>query len=240
VPIVGPVVRLMLVEDDRTMRETVAAYLTRAGHEVISVGDGAEAVTRFAESPVDLVLLDLMLPGMSGLEVTRRLRAVQRDLPLIMVTARAQEHERVQGLLAGADDYITKPYSLRELDLRIRSLLRRITAAGPEHPDTLVDGDLRVEVAAGRALQDGEPLSLTGREFDLLVWFLQHPAVIHSREDLIREVWRWNVGDPSTVTVHVRRLREKIEVDPSRPTRLATVFGKGYRWDPSGSTEAGS
>ncbi|QPE05947.1 response regulator transcription factor [Microbacterium schleiferi] len=224
-------VRLMLVEDDRTMRETVAAYLTRAGHEVIAVGDGDDAVSRFAEAPVDLVLLDLMLPGMSGLDVTRRLRAMRRDLPLIMVTARTQEHERVQGLLAGADDYITKPYSLRELDLRIRSLLRRTTATAAEPSGVLVDGDLRVEVAAGRALRGGESLSLTSREFDLLVWFLQHPGVVHSREDLIREVWRWNVGDPSTVTVHVRRLREKIETDPSHPTRLATVFGKGYRWD---------
>lgn len=231
-PIVGHVVRLMLIEDDRTMREAVAAYLIRAGHEVIAVGDGDEAVSRFAESGVDLVLLDLMLPGTGGLEVTRRLRAMRRDLPLIMVTARAQEHERVQGLLAGADDYITKPFSLREMDLRIRSLLRRTTSAPPDASDTLIDGDLQVDVAAGRALRASASLPLTGREFDLLVWFLQHPGVVHSREDLIREVWRWNVGDPSTVTVHVRRLREKIEADPSRPTRLVTVFGKGYRWDP--------
>ena len=160
---------------------------------------------------------------------------MRRDLPLIMVTARTQEHERVQGLLAGADDYITKPFSLRELDLRIRSLLRRATTTPRATSDILVDGDLRVEVAAGRAVRDGEALTLTAREFDLLVWFLQHPGVVHSREDLIREVWGWNVGDPSTVTVHVRRLREKVETDPSRPTRLATVFGKGYRWDTDGS-----
>tara|TARA_B100000678_G_scaffold115591_2_gene96849 strand:- start:4253 stop:4993 length:741 start_codon:yes stop_codon:yes gene_type:complete len=231
----GAVVRLMLVEDDRTMRETVAAYLARAGHDVVAVADGDAAISRFAESGVDLVLLDLMLPGTGGLEVTRRLRAMRRDLPLIMVTARTQEHERVQGLLAGADDYITKPFSLRELDLRIRSLLRRATTAPRATSDILVDGDLRVEVAAGRAVRDGEALTLTAREFDLLVWFLQHPGVVHSREDLIREVWGWNVGDPSTVTVHVRRLREKVETDPSRPTRLATVFGKGYRWDTDGS-----
>lgn len=230
--------RLMLVEDDRTMRETVAAYLTRAGHEVIALADGDLAISRFAESAVDLVLLDLMLPGTSGLEVTRRLRSMRRDLPLIMVTARTQEHERVQGLLAGADDYITKPFSLRELDLRIRSLLRRAASAAPETPEVLIDGDLRVEVAAGRALRSGEALALTTREFDLLVWFLQHPGVIHSRDDLIRDVWGWNVGDPSTVTVHVRRLREKVETDPSRPTRLATVFGKGYRWDACDSAGA--
>lgn len=227
------VVRLLLVEDDTTMRETVASYLVRAGHDVVTAADGESAVELFSADGADLVLVDLMLPGLSGFEVTRRLRAMRRDLPLIMVTARAQEHERVQGLAQGADDYLTKPFSLRELDLRIRALLRRSSAPTAAATGALTDGDLRLDLAAGRATRGEVELQLTTREFDLLTWFLQHPGVVHSRDDLIREVWRWNVGDPSTVTVHVRRLREKVEVDPSAPTRLSTVFGKGYRWDPS-------
>ena len=176
-----------------------------------------------------------MLPGMDGFETCHALRKKKVRSPILMLTALSAEVDKVKGLDLGADDYITKPLSLRELDLRIRSLLRRATTTPRATSDILVDGDLRVEVAAGRAVRDGEALTLTAREFDLLVWFLQHPGVVHSREDLIREVWGWNVGDPSTVTVHVRRLREKVETDPSRPTRLATVFGKGYRWDTDGS-----
>ncbi|MBD3783536.1 MAG: response regulator transcription factor [Micrococcales bacterium] len=225
--------RILLVEDDATVRETVAAYLSRAGHEVDAVGDGLEAVDRFAAVPADLVLLDLMLPGLGGLEVTRRLRSMRRDLPLIMVTARGQEHERVQGLQHGADDYVAKPFSLRELELRVRSLLRR--TATPEVPvvDVLRDGDLVVDLGARSATRGGEPLALTARELDLLAWFLQHPGVVWSRDQLIREVWGWEVGDASTVTVHVRRVREKVESDPGTPTRLVTVFGRGYRWDPA-------
>lgn len=236
-PIVGRVVRLLLVEDDTTMRDTVASYLRRAGYDIVTAADGERALALFAADGADVVLLDLMLPGLSGFEVARRMRVIRRDQPLIMVTARGQEHERVQGLAQGADDYVTKPFSLRELDLRIRALLRR-SATAPEPMGTLDDGDLHVDLAAGCATRGGEALPLTGREFDLLTWFLQHPGTVHSRDDLIREVWGWNVGDPSTVTVHVRRLREKVESDPSAPTRLRTVFGKGYRWDltPTGDT----
>lgn len=234
--------RILLVEDDPTLRETVSAALARAGHSVTTAATGTEAVERFAAAGADLVVLDLMLPGLGGFEVTRRLRAMRRDLPLIMATARGQEHERVQGLQHGADDYLTKPYSLRELDLRIRALLRRATAAPAEVPDTLIDGDVHIALTARRVSRGGVPVPLTSREFDLLVWLVQHPGVVHPRDDLIRNVWRWNVGDDSTVTVHVRRLREKIEADPSAPTRLITVFGKGYRWDAADPAppEAGS
>ncbi|GGL37117.1 response regulator transcription factor [Phycicoccus endophyticus] len=225
--------RILLVEDDTTVREAVAAYLTRAGYDVDAVGDGTEAVQRYAGAPADLVLLDLMLPGLGGLEVTRRLRSMRRDLPLIMVTARGQEHERVQGLQHGADDYVTKPFSLRELELRVRSLLRRTAAPAAEVTDVLRDGDLVVDLGARAVHRRGEPLPLTARELDLLAWLVQHPGVAWSRDQLIREVWGWQVGDASTVTVHVRRLREKVELDPSAPTRLATVFGRGYRWDPT-------
>ncbi|MGL5864440.1 MAG: response regulator transcription factor [Dermatophilaceae bacterium] len=227
--------RILLVEDDATVRDAVAAYLARAGHEIEAVGDGEAALDRFVAEPADLVLLDLMLPGLGGLEVSRRLRSIRRDLPLIMVTARSQEHERVQGLQHGADDYVTKPFSLRELELRVRSVLRRAAAPPDEVSGTLVDGDLSVDLGARTVTREGAQVGLTAREFDLLAWLVQHPGAVWSRDDLMREVWRWDVGDASTVTVHVRRLREKVERDPGAPTRLATVFGRGYRWDPAGT-----
>ncbi len=224
-------VRILFVEDDATVRDAVAAYLTRAGHEVDAVGDGQRALERFAAEPADLVLLDLMLPGMGGFEVCRRLRTMRRDLPLIMLTARGQEHERVQGLQHGADDYVTKPFSLRELELRVRSLLRRTSAPVLEVTDVLRDGDLVLDLGARVVTRGDAPVQLTAREFDLLAWLVQHPGVVWSRDDLIRKVWGWDIGDPSTVTVHVRRVREKVETDPSAPVRLVTVFGRGYRWD---------
>lgn len=228
-------VSILLVEDDPTVRETVAAYLTRAGYDVSAVGDGALALESYAASPADLVLLDLMLPTLGGFEVCRRLRAMRRDLPVIMLTARGQEHERVQGLQHGADDYVTKPFSVRELDLRIRSVLRRSRPAAEPARTTLVDGDLSVDLAARRLSRSGREIPLTAREYDLLIWLLQHPGEVADRQTLIREVWGWEVGDISTVTVHVRRLREKVEADPGRPRRLVTVFGRGYRWDPDGA-----
>ncbi|MEO5609999.1 MAG: response regulator transcription factor [Ornithinibacter sp.] len=224
-------VRILLVEDDATVRDAVAAYLTRAGHAVDAVEDGQRAIERFAAEPADLVLLDLMLPGMGGFEVARRLRTMRRDLPLIMVTARGQEHERVQGLQHGADDYVTKPFSLRELELRVRSLLRRTSAPVLEVTDVLRDGDLVLDLGARVVTRGGTPVQLTAREFDLLAWLVQQPGVVWSRDELIRQVWGWDIGDPSTVTVHVRRVREKVETDPSAPVRLVTVFGRGYRWE---------
>jgi DNA-binding response OmpR family regulator len=225
------VVRILLVEDDATVRDAVAAYLTRAGHAVDAVGDGGTAIERYTADQVDLVLLDLMLPGIGGFEVCRRLRSMRRDLPLIMLTARGQEHERVQGLQHGADDYVTKPFSLRELELRVRSVLRRAGAPPPEVSGVLRDGDLVLDLGARSVERGGASVALTARELDLLVWLVQHPGVVWSREELIRDVWGWDVGDSSTVTVHVRRLREKVEVDPGAPVRLVTVFGRGYRWD---------
>ncbi|HYN66621.1 MAG TPA: response regulator transcription factor [Ornithinibacter sp.] len=224
-------VRILLVEDDPTVRETVAAFLARAGYTVDAVVSGDAAVERFVEQPADLVLLDLMLPGLGGFEVCRRLRSMRRDLPVVMLTARGQEHERVQGLQHGADDYVTKPFSLRELELRVRSVLRRAAGPAPHVMDVLRDGDLVVDLGARSVTRAGAPLVLTARELDLLAWLVQHPGVVWGRDDLLRQVWGWEVGDASTVTVHVRRLREKVEADPSRPVRLATVFGRGYRWD---------
>ncbi|MBK6885065.1 MAG: response regulator transcription factor [Tetrasphaera sp.] len=227
-------VRILLVEDDPTVRGAAAAFLRRAGHTVDEAATGPDALSAFAADPPDLVLLDLMLPGMGGFDVCRRLRSMRPDLPVIMVTARGQEHERVQGLQAGADDYVTKPFSQRELELRIRSVLRRSSPpAAAAVVGQVTDGDLTLDLAARSATRGGQALALTSREFDLLAWLLRHTGQVVSRDELLREVWGWDIGDGSTVTVHVRRLREKVEADPGAPTRLVTVFGKGYRWDPS-------
>ena len=184
------------------------------------------------ESPVDLVVLDLMLPGIDGLEVCRRLRSTS-DVPVIMLTALGSETDRVVGLERGADDYVTKPFSPRELVLRVESVLRRAgDRTGPEQ-GRLEDGDIVVDLARHEASLAGRPLALTTREFDLLRFLLAHPGVAFSREELLQQVWGWSFGDHSTVTVHVRRLREKVERDPTMPERLVTVWGVGYRWEPT-------
>ncbi|WP_341358269.1 response regulator transcription factor [Georgenia sp. M64] len=237
---------ILVVDDDATVAEVVGAYLVRAGLEVERAADGLTAVEIATVRPPDVAILDLMLPGIDGLEVCRRLRRVRADLPVVMLTAREEEEDRILGLEVGADDYVTKPFSPRELVLRVQSLLRRATApAAAERPGPalgaggrfdaagrLVDGDLVLDRAAHRAELAGRELVLTAREFDLLEWFLRHPGRAVGRDELMAEVWRWEYGDRSTVTVHVRRLREKVEDDPARPGRLVTVFGVGYRWDP--------
>jgi DNA-binding response OmpR family regulator len=237
-----------VIDDDATVAQVVVAYLERAGVVAEHAADGPAALAAAAENPPDAVVLDLMLPGIDGLEVCRRLRATRADLPVLMLTARGEEEDRVLGLQIGADDYVVKPFSPRELVLRVQSLLRRAGAAvgpattGPGSPAggpagvreasiTLSDGDLRLDPAARRVTRSGAELQLTAREFELLRWFLTHPGRVHDRAALMRGVWGWEYGDQSTVTVHVRRLREKVEADPSRPTRLVTVFGVGYRWD---------
>ncbi len=220
--------RVLVVDDDHTVREVVVSYLRAHDHEVIEVGDGEAALDALRQAPADLVVLDLMLPGIDGVEVCRRLRA-EGDTPVVMLTALGEETDRVMGLEVGADDYVTKPFSPRELALRVDSVLRRTRA--PEQPRRLVAGDLVVDEAAHTAYRNGEPLALTGREYDLLRFLLAHPGTAYSRDDLLREVWGWSMGDQSTVTVHVRRLREKVETDPTRPVRLLTVWGVGYRWE---------
>ena len=173
-----------------------------------------------------------MLPGLDGLEVFRQLRA-QVPVPVIMLTAKGDEADRLVGLELGADDYVTKPFSPRELVLRVQSVLRRSAAPlAPVVASVLTDGDLLVDLAAHEVIQAGASLSLTTREYDLLVFLLQHPRQAFSREDLLKHVWGWEYADHSTVTVHVRRLREKVEADPRNPIRVVTVFGVGYRYEP--------
>jgi len=238
---------VLVVDDDPTVSDVVRRYLERDGHRVEVVGDGAQALARAAADPPDLVVLDLMLPGLSGLEVCARLRDVPppaQPVPVIMLTALGEETDRVVGLQNGADDYVTKPFSPRELALRVRSVLRRThppvpdatgPAAGGARPGPFVDADLAVDPVARTATRAGHPLALTVREFDLLAFLLAHPGRAYTRGELLELVWGWTFGDQSTVTVHVRRLREKIELDPRHPARIVTVWGVGYRYDAAGT-----
>ncbi len=233
----GEVGHILVVDDDATVAEVVAGYLGREGYQVTVAADGDAALRAAEASMFDLVVLDLMLPGVDGLEVCRRLRA-GGPVPVIMLTALGAESDRVLGLEVGADDYVTKPFSPRELVLRVRSVLRRSAAPRPQGPSgalTLRGGGITADVGAHVASRDGRELSLTMREFDLLAFFLAHPGRAFTRQELLREVWGWDFGDLSTVTVHVRRLREKIERDTADPTLIITVWGVGYRFDPDGA-----
>ncbi|HEY7175145.1 MAG TPA: response regulator transcription factor [Micromonosporaceae bacterium] len=238
--------RILVVDDDPTVSDVVRRYLERAGYDVVLASDGPAALTAFDQHHPDLVVLDLMLPGMDGLEVCRRLRADSEGVPIIMLTALGEESDRVLGLQYGADDYVTKPFSPRELVLRVQSVLRRAGAdaasADPKAPgEILRDGDLSVDTARRVAMRGGQELALTVREFDLLAYLMSHPGRAFRRSELLEAVWGWTFGDQSTVTVHVRRLREKIEKDPANPRRIVTVWGVGYRFEASdrSSGEAG-
>ncbi|WP_213005777.1 response regulator transcription factor [Paractinoplanes toevensis] len=223
---------VLVVDDDPTVSDVVRRYLEQDGCRVRLAADGADGLAAVAAERPDLVVLDLMMPGIDGLEVCRRLRRQLPDLPVIMLTALGEEADRVVGLEVGADDYVTKPFSPRELVLRIRSVLRRATPVADASPGVITDAGLTVDTARRLAGLDGAPLSLTGREFDLLVFLLTHPGRVWSRAELLDKVWGWQFGDQSTVTVHVRRLREKIEPDPAEPRRIQTVWGIGYRYEP--------
>jgi DNA-binding response OmpR family regulator len=219
---------VLIVDDDDTVAGVVVSYLERAGFEVKHVTDGQAALDIVAAAPPELIVLDLMLPEVDGLEVCRRVRITHPDLPVIMLTALAEAEDRIAGLVVGADDYVTKPFSPRELVLRIESVLRR--SSGIRQPaQVLTVGAISVDRAARRATRNGDELALTVRELELLAFLMEHPGVAFNREQLMREVWGWTFGDQSTVTVHVRRLREKVEDDPTDPTLIKTVWGVGYR-----------
>jgi DNA-binding response OmpR family regulator len=223
--------RVLVVDDDPTVSDVVRRYLERAGLAVTLAADGPAALRAFEAERPDLVVLDLMLPGIDGLEVCRRLRARAEDVPIVMLTALGEEGDRVLGLQLGADDYVTKPFSPRELVLRVQSVLRRATRGPAAPPETLTDGDLEVDVARRVARLRGAELALTVREFDLLVFLMRNPGRAFRRAELLENVWGWTFGDQSTVTVHMRRLREKIEDDPASPRRIVTVWGVGYRYE---------
>jgi DNA-binding response OmpR family regulator len=235
----GPEYRILVVDDDETVRDVVRRYLERAGHDVLTAGDGETALALVDERRLDLVVLDLMLPGLGGIEVCTRIRRGSA-LPVLMLTALGEEDDRILGLEVGADDYVTKPFSPRELTLRVGSILRRsrTRTADPDHGASgsgrLKDGNLELDLAARRVHLDGRELGLTTREFDLLTFLLTHPDTAFSRPELLERVWGWDFGDQSTVTVHVRRLREKIEPAPTQPRRIVTVWGVGYRYERQG------
>ena len=215
----------------------VATYLRANHHEVSEAADGESAIEAMTKNPSDLLVLDLMLPGVDGLEVCRRIRQI-REVPIIMLTALGSEMDRVVGLQLGADDYVTKPFSPRELALRVESVLRRTSGRVPAMADVMTDGDLVVDHPHRSVTLKGEKLTLTTREYDLLRFLVGHPEVTFSRDELLERVWGWSFGDRSTVTVHVRRLREKVEQDPTHPERLLTVWGVGYIWQASKDHEA--
>jgi DNA-binding response OmpR family regulator len=223
--------RVLVVDDEPMVREVLVRYLAREGFEVGEAADGVTALDLAAAEPPDLVLLDLMLPGLDGYEVFRRLRE-KAATPVIMLTARGEETDRIVGLELGADDYVTKPFSPREVVARVRAVLRRAAPAVPAS-GTLSAGDISLDLDRRELAVRGEPVRLTRKEFELLSYLATQPGVTFTRTQLLEDVWdfAWD-GDSATVTVHVRRLREKIEADPSSPRHLVTVWGVGYRFEP--------
>lgn len=219
--------RVLVVDDDPTLVEIAAAYLTAAGGVVDTAADSVVALELAASRPPDLVVLDRMIPGVDGLTVARRLRETSA-VPIIMLTALGEPEHRIEGLEAGADDYLAKPFSPRELVLRAENLVRRAHPAGASGGDVSL-GRLRIDAERRVVTLDGTDVPLTTREFDLLAYVARRPGRTVSREQLLAEVWGWTVGDVSTITVHVRRLREKIEADAAAPEIIATVWGVGYR-----------
>lgn len=223
---------ILVVEDEPTIVEVVVRYLQREGFRTLTASDGPSALAAVVRERPSLVVLDVMLPGFDGLELLRRLRA-SGSLPVVLLTARGEEIDRVVGLELGADDYVTKPFSPRELVARVKAVLRRspVFAGDGGSPPPLVAGDLRLDPAARTVNLAGTPLTLTSREFDLLAFLLRHVNQVFTREQLLDQVWGYTfAGDLSTVTVHIRRLREKIEQDPAKPALLQTVWGVGYRF----------
>ena len=227
--------RVLVVDDEPMVREVVSGYLQRDGIAVTQVGDGRSALEALAGQPFDLVVLDIMLPMASGLDV---LRAVRRHstIPVILLTARGDEADRVAGLEAGADDYVVKPFSSRELAARVRGVLRRTrpVAADAARLAPLDFGGMHLDRAAREVRMDGRLVELTPKEFDLLAHLAAHPRQVFSRAELLEQVWESSIDyqDPATVTVHVRRIRQKIESDPDTPRWIATVWGVGYRFEP--------
>lgn len=232
---------VLVVDDDPNVRDVLRRYLHRAGYRVVDAADGETALEQAAKHKPDLVILDVMLPGLDGLDVCARLRE-KASMPVIMLSALGSESDRVVGLEHGADDYVVKPFSPRELTLRVQRVISRSAPNGSisddsraeRSPETRVDGSLTLDLTARTATLAGASLNLTVREYDLLAFFMANPHRVYSRPELLKQVWGWEFGDDSTVTVHVRRIREKIEQDPSQPTLIVTVWGLGYRYEPQG------
>jgi two-component system response regulator ResD len=224
---------VLVVDDEPTIAEVVARYLERAGYRTRVAADGIEAIAAATEQRPDLVVLDLMLPGLDGLEVMRRLREQDRErIAVILLTAKGEESDRIVGLRLGADDYVVKPFSPAELVARVDAVLRRFDTS-PTHEAPLVIGEIEIDPAARRVFVERHEVQLTQREFDVLLFLARHPGQVFSRNQLMDAIWQYSFyTDTSTVTVHIRRLRSKIEADPSQPRHIQTVWGVGYRLQP--------
>ena len=228
--------KILVCEDEESIRSFLVVILERAGYRVTQVGSGEEALERFAADPeLTMALLDVMLPGIDGFETCRRLRAQSNTLGIMMLTARTQEEEKVNGLQMGADDYVTKPFGTAELTARVDALYRRLTAARPQSPvsylEQIESGEFTLNLRSRRLLRRGEPVELTQVEYQIIEYFFQHPDTPLTRADILRAVWGDEYyGDDKIVDVNIRRLRMKIEPDPSSPQHLTTVWGRGYRW----------
>jgi DNA-binding response OmpR family regulator len=234
--------KILVIEDEVTLQETLAYNLKRQGYEVVTVGDGQTGLDLARRIRPNLIVLDIMLPGMDGFEVCRVVRQ-EMNTPILMLTARDDEIDRVVGLEVGADDYMTKPFSMRELIARVKAMLRRVrlvreevsaeTALEPAiNSQVLNFGDLVLDLSRREVRLNSEPLSLKPKEYELLLFFAQHQGQVLSREFILEKLWEWDyIGDSRTVDVHVRWLREKIERDPGAPTRLLTIRGAGYRFE---------
>jgi two-component system, OmpR family, response regulator ResD len=222
---------VLVVDDEPIVRDVVVRYLKRDGFQTLTASDGDAARALIEEREPHLVVLDVMLPGTDGLSLCRWIRS-RSSLPVILLTARGEEADRIVGLELGADDYVTKPFSPRELAARVRTVLRRSNGSSLPRP-TITFGEIELDGSSHEARRAGSLVQLTVKEFELL-WFLaSHPRHVFSRDQLMASVWGYEAAvDTGTVTVHVRRLREKIEADPSRPSHLHTVWGVGYRLDP--------
>ncbi len=225
--------QILVVEDEPSVGEVVSLYLRRAGYGVSVVRDGKTALDSLDRQPPTLVVLDLMLPGVDGWEITRRLRE-RGDTPIIILTARRDEADRIAGLEMGADDYVVKPFSPQELVSRVRAVLRRASAGHPDPSEKPIQlAGMLIDPQTRLVTVDGEEKALTAKEFDLLWLLARHPRQVFTRDQLLERIWgQADYIDPGTVTVHIRRLREKIEADSSNPSRLLTVWGVGYRFEP--------
>ena len=231
---------ILVVDDERTIREVVRRYLELEGFAVIEAETGPHALSILQGTAPDLIVLDIMLPGLDGFSITCRLRRptefnplrIEGDIPIILLTARTNEVDRVAGLELGADDYVTKPFSPRELVARVKAVLRRSAATASESESPLEFGKLYLDPRSRSVNVDRQAVTLTAKEFDLLWFLLRHPRQVFTRQQLLDQVWGYEFyGDESTVTVHVRRLREKIETNPSKPGYIQTVWGVGYKFE---------
>jgi len=229
--------KILIVEDEKTLQETLAYNLEHQGYQVVTAGDGKKAIELAAEEKPDLILLDIMLPGIDGFEVCRMIRK-DMTVPILMLTARDDEIDRVVGLEVGADDYLTKPFSMRELIARVKALLRRVRIMESIHEEqeephkTYVFENLAIDESRHEVQLNGKPLNLKPKEYDLLLYLARHRGLVLSREQILEEVWGWDYfGDSRTVDVHIRWLREKIEVDPAKPERIITIRSAGYRFE---------